>query len=108
MLSRFENYNYLRKQWEEHFILEDKSVKIDVICWSACGGRIGFQHRCYVYINNACEVYKNKFYKIQYYNRTWEKYRYQSLLRHVVSSLLKDKVINASQSDQFKKEIENL
>lgn len=81
-----------------------KNASIMVQCWST-DGRVGFQHRAKVYFENYATPYKNKFYKVQYYNRTWEKYRFQSLLMHVLESLKNDKAITEEDYNQFKKEV---
>lgn len=108
MLEKKEKYNYSYKRWETIFNFSNDSIKLEVKCWTTQGGSMGFQHRCYVYLNDSFEVYKNKFFKVQYYNRTWEKYQYQSLLYHVFNCLEKDKIFEADQIKLFKEAIEKL
>lgn len=98
-MLRSENYKTTR------FYFNDERVLIE--CWGAYGGKTGFQHRANVFLNGSFTPYKNKFYKVQYYNRTWEKYKFQSLLNHVLSSLLKDKAITQEEYEQFKNEVVN-
>lgn len=97
----------MKNTYDMTFTFKDESgqEKLWVCCWCS-GGRVGFQHRANVYVNESPHRYKDKFFKVQYYNRTWERFRYQSLLRHVLSSLLKDKVITDEEYQKFKKEIE--
>lgn len=74
--------------------------KLLIHCWTS-DGRVGFQHRCNVYLNNHFNRYGDKFFKVQYYNRTWEKFHYQSLLEHVLRSLLKDKAITKEEYAEY-------
>ena len=50
------------------------------------GNRSGFVHESKLYKNNRL-IGENK---IQYYNRTWERYTYQSVMKGIVSTLLDD------------------
>lgn len=48
------------------------------------GNRSGFVHETKLYKNNRL-IAENK---IQYYNRTWESYQYQSVMRRAVNALI--------------------
>lgn len=50
------------------------------------GNRSGFVHETELYRNGILEGTN----KIQYYNRTWESYEYQSVMRRCVSKLLEE------------------
>ena len=50
------------------------------------GNRSGFVHETELYKNN----YNIGWNKVQYYNRTWEVYTYQSVMKGLVSYLLED------------------
>lgn len=50
------------------------------------GNRSGFVHESELYRNNRL-IGKNK---VQYYNRTWEVYRYQTVMKGIVSTLMED------------------
>lgn len=50
--------------------------KVTVICESK-SNRSGFKHVCKVLYNSRI-IYQDK---IQYYNRTWESFQYESILR---------------------------
>lgn len=50
------------------------------------GNRSGFVHETELYRNDRLIGYN----KIQYYNRTWECYTYQSVMKGCVSALLED------------------
>lgn len=46
--------------------------------------RSGFVHRSVLLVNN-CEYSSHK---VQYYNRTWESYRYQTVMKGLVCNLI--------------------
>ena len=50
------------------------------------GNRSGFVHESELYRNNRL-IGKNK---VQYYNRTWEVYTYQTVMKGLVSGLMED------------------
>lgn len=103
MLERKEFYDYNLKNWINVFTFSNENITLKIKCWIT-GGSVGFQHRAEVFINTSfmLEAYKNKFYKMQYYNRSWERYTFQSLLHHVIKSLEKDKILNNETAFQFK------
>ena len=80
------------------------SKEVNIYCWSACGGSVGFQHRANVIINNT---WTNKFYKVQYYNRTWEHFQYESLLNHTAYMLEKEKHITKEEKAELLEMIKN-
>ena len=51
---------------------------------SSRGNRSGFVHESKLYKNNRL-IGENK---IQYYNRTWESYQYQSVMRGIIYALI--------------------
>lgn len=51
------------------------------------GNRVGFVHETTLFKNG----YEIANAKIQYYNRTWECYTYQSVMKKCISNLLEDK-----------------
>lgn len=105
MLKRCENVCNTRF----YFLDENGKELLLIECWTGDSGRVGFQHRGVVFLNSDwLHVYKHKFYKVQYYNRTWEKYRYQSLVKHVLRNLLKDKTITQEEYNKYLKEVETL
>jgi hypothetical protein len=59
----------------------------NVVCESL-PTRSGFKHTAHLIKNDYSEVYTTK---INYYNRTWECYEYESILIKVVTSYFKDK-----------------
>jgi hypothetical protein len=50
---------------------------------------------------------KIAFAKCTYYNRTWESFKYESLLQKLLANAKKDKAINEEEEQDFKKMIEN-
>lgn len=75
--------------------------ELAIYCWGAYGGRVGFQHRCNVVLDGK---WLNKFFKFQYYNRTWECFRYESLLHHTINKLS----LTKEEKDDAKKQLEKL
>lgn len=78
--------------------------KLSIYCWRACGGSVGFQHRCNVIINNE---WIDKFYKVQYYNRTWEYFQFESLLNHTARMLKNEKHITDDEMQELFEMIKN-
>ena len=98
-IKRF--YNYASTSFQ---FFDDDDLKFEIFSWVA-DGRTGFQHRANVYFGGSFERYKNKFYKVQYYNRTWECFQYQTLLLHVLNDLLKDEKITREEFQELKDKI---
>ena len=67
ILKRCENYCNTRF----YFLDENGNDFLLIECWSGLSGRVGFQHKANVFLNGSFRRYKDKFYKVQYYNRTW-------------------------------------
>lgn len=72
--------------------------KAEIVCESV-GTRYGFRHDAYLMINGV--QYGNKA-KCCYYNRTWEKFAFESVI-HVL--LEKTDAFTDAEKAQFKKEI---
>lgn len=87
--------------------LEKKSYKLEsgknLILW--CGSvdtTTGFGHVVYLGHNDSIYFEKsNRVAKINYYNRTWEEYDYQTALYKAIKKLLKDDYINQSEYDEM-------
>lgn len=67
------------------------------------GNRAGFYHRTQLYMNNYLLVEK----KCQYYNRTWERYTFQSVMKSAVWILIdsrgKDLIDNYKKDNDLKR-----
>lgn len=57
-----------------------------VFCNESKGNRSGFYHKTTL-LKNGIEVGSNK---VQYYNRTWELYEFQSVMRGLVNQLIEN------------------
>jgi hypothetical protein len=55
------------------------------------GNRSGFVHETTLFNNNGLEVGN---YKIQYYNRTWECYQFQTVMKNCISKIIEEKKDN--------------
>lgn len=81
--------------------MERKVINIDGLEFefigSSRGTRCGFAHDCTLFINgrNACTAH------VYYLNRTWECYRYQSVFKNAISTMIADRVEQETQD--FKK-----
>lgn len=49
------------------------------------GNRSGFVHETTLFNNNGLEVGN---YKVQYYNRTWECYQFQTVMKNCISKIM--------------------
>ena len=67
--------------------------KIEVVCQSE-KTRYGFRHLATLCIDGK-EVEKDK---ACYYNRTWERFEFQSVLLHVVNKAEKNKIISSNEA----------
>lgn len=64
----------------------------------------GFRHICTLGYNDTteCRYIKNKIIgKATYYNRTWERFTYETVLRHGLETLLKDKDITKAEHEEL-------
>lgn len=81
--------------------MERKVINIDGLEFefigSSRGTRCGFAHDCTLFINgrNACTAH------VYYLNRTWECYRYQSVFKNAISTMITDRIEQETQD--FKK-----
>ena len=55
------------------------------------GNRSGFVHETTLFNNNGLEVGN---YKVQYYNRTWECYQFQTVMKNCISKIIEEKKDN--------------
>lgn len=100
------------------FTFESATQEIYISCYSK-SNRNGFKHYTdFISItqNFADGSYKfiypleeegRKELKAQYYNRTWERYTFQSLLYQIIEWLRKNKYITDADATTFRSEIEN-
>ena len=71
--------------------------------------RTGFQHRAEVQtIKDGTYNWIDKFYKLQYYDRTWECFTYESLLYHTISKLKEEHIISNDEYDELYSNIKKL
>lgn len=77
------------------------SKNIDVVCNSE-NTRYGFRHLATLHFNGI----ERENAKACYYNRTWECYQYQSVLKSVIEKALKSKEIDQKQYNKFYKKID--
>lgn len=75
---------YKNNKRRNHFVVDTKSLHI--IC-ATYDTRSGFAHECTVFSNDG----ESWEFHINYYNRTWESFDYESLLKRAASEISKDK-----------------
>lgn len=78
----------------------NKHIKIEAEYYET---RYSWGHKAYLFINGH-EVVDDK---ITYYNRTWESYQFQSILKSIINKAAKDKLISKRQAAVAKKLIQN-
>lgn len=76
---------------------EINGVKFTLVCESWTD-RTSWGHKVTLYRNDSVVV---GTYKVRYYNRTWERYQYQSAIRGVISNVLD--AIKTATKEVFKK-----
>lgn len=101
---------YLQKIVGDCFIFESENASISINCYSK-SNRNGFKHYTDFILINIGDSYVypldaegRKELKVQYYNRTWEMYQYQSLLLDVLTWLHKKNYICDDDYAKFKNE----
>lgn len=103
---------YLQKIIGTNFIFDTATKRICVHCYSK-SNRNGFKHYTdFISIDDdtkftyPLDEKGRKEIKVQYYNRTWERFTFQSLLYSVLEWLHKNKYITDEEYKTFKNEIE--
>ena len=86
--------------------LSTKNLKVECVC-NFKSTRNGFKHYGDVYLNDSLYKCNDKELKINYINRTWEAYEYQSLLFHMIEYLKKNKLVNKDDYEELRHKICN-
>lgn len=76
---------------------EINGVKFTLVCES-WENRNGWGHKVTLYRNDSVVV---GTYKVRYYNRTWERYQYQSAIKGVINNALSE--VEATLKELFKR-----
>lgn len=64
-------------------------VDYEFVC-SSVGNRSGFKHKCDLYVGKYPYIMCSS--SVQYYNRTWECWQYQTVCRNTVDKLISERI----------------
>jgi len=85
------------------FLDYNGNIGLDFYCYSA-DTKHGFKHVCKLYVNPNYQKYTATVY---YYNRTWETYRYQTVmqkaLKKYIDTLYTELIDNYKNKNDYKK-----